>query len=84
VYIGIREFVFTIEKFGWETDQHLGKEFYGDFGQYEVEMTLPNNYIMDGTGELQNETEVLPPALRAKLDLKNFEKNLGNRHLILL
>ncbi len=61
-------------KFGWETDQHLGKEFYGDFGQYEVEMTLPNNYIMDGTGELQNETEVLPPTLRAKLDLKNFEK----------
>lgn len=61
-------------KFGWETDQHLGKEFYGDFGQYEVEMTLPNNYIMDGTGELQNEAEVLPAALRAKLDLKNFEK----------
>jgi len=65
-------------KFGWETDQHLGKEFYGDFGQYEVEMTLPNNYIMDGTGELQNEEEVLPAALRAKLDLKNFEKKPFN------
>ncbi len=61
-------------KFGWETDQHLGKEFYGDFGEYDVELTFPNNYIMDGTGELQNESEVLPADLRAKLDIKNFEK----------
>ncbi len=60
-------------KFGWETDQHLGKEFYGDFGEYLVELTLPNHYIMDGTGELQNESEVLPKELRNKLDLKNFK-----------
>ncbi|MBC7383275.1 MAG: M1 family metallopeptidase [Bacteroidia bacterium] len=61
-------------KFGWETDQHLGKEFYGDFGQFDVSLTLPNNYLMEATGELQNEQEVLPADLRAKLDLKNFEK----------
>ena len=61
-------------KFGWETDQHLGKEFYGDFGQFELELSFPNNYILDGTGELQNESEVLPTALREKLDLKNFAK----------
>lgn len=61
-------------KFGWETFQHLGKEFYGDYGQYNVNITLPNQYIMDGTGELLNETEVLPEALRKKLDIKNFEK----------
>ena len=59
-------------KFGWETDQHLGKEFYGDFGEFNVALTLPNHYIMDGTGELQNEAEVLPNELRKKLDLKNF------------
>ena len=23
-------------KFGWTTDQHLGKEFYGDFGCFDV------------------------------------------------
>ncbi|MDP1727848.1 MAG: M1 family aminopeptidase [Bacteroidota bacterium] len=61
-------------KFGWETDQHLGKEFYGDFGQFEVAITLPNNYLMEATGELQNEAEMLPANLRAQLDIKNFAK----------
>ena len=28
-------------KFGWTTDQHLGKEFYGDFGCFSVELTFP-------------------------------------------
>ena len=59
-------------KFGWETDQHLGREFYGDFGSYEAELTLPSNYINEATGELINETEVLPADLRAKIDVKNF------------
>lgn len=60
-------------KFGWETDQHLGKEFYGDFGSYDVELSLPNNYVLDATGELQNRAEVLPDDLRAKLDVSNFK-----------
>lgn len=60
-------------KFGWETDQHLGKEFYGDFGSYDVELTLPSHYVLDATGVLQNRDEVLPAELRAKLDLKNFK-----------
>ncbi|MFN5544036.1 MAG: M1 family peptidase, partial [Bacteroidota bacterium] len=59
-------------KFGWETDQHLGKEFYGDFGSYDVELTLPNQFIMDGTGILQNKQEVLPDDLLQKLEIKNF------------
>lgn len=60
-------------KFGWETDQHLGKEFYGDFGSYEVELTLPKNFVVDATGMLQNKNEVLPDDLRQKLDVKNFK-----------
>jgi len=60
-------------KFGWNTDQHLGKEFYGDFGRYSVELSLPNNYVLDATGVLQNSEEVLPATLRAKLDISNFK-----------
>lgn len=59
-------------KFIWNTDQHMDHEFYGDFGSYHVEMTLPSEYVADGTGILQNEQEVLPPELRKKLDLANF------------
>ena len=67
-------------KFGWETDQHLGKEFYGDFGSFDAELTMPNNYVMEATGILQNRSEVLPDDLRAKLDIKNFkDKPLGEK-----
>ena len=59
-------------KFGWTTDQHMDHEFYGDFGSYHVEMTLPNDYITDGTGVMLNENEMLPDTLRNKLDIKNF------------
>ncbi|MCC6767573.1 MAG: M1 family peptidase [Bacteroidia bacterium] len=61
-------------KFGWETDQHLGKEFYGDFGAYDVELTFADNYVMEATGYLLNREEVLPDELRQKLDIKNFAK----------
>jgi hypothetical protein len=60
-------------KFGWETDQHLGKEFYGDFGTYDVELNFPKHYVLDATGVLQNKEEVLPADLRAKLDIGNFK-----------
>lgn len=59
-------------KFGWTVDQHLGKEFYGDYGTYDVEFTFPSQYVLDATGNLLNKDEVLPDSLRQKLDLKNF------------
>lgn len=61
-------------KFGWETDQHLTREFYGDYGTYDVELTLPNNYVLDGTGVMTNEQEMLPAELRQRLDIANFAK----------
>jgi hypothetical protein len=61
-------------KFGWATDQHLGREFYGDFGTYDAELTLPSNYVNEATGELVNEAEVLPPLLRQQIDVKNFSR----------
>ena len=44
-------------KFGWTTDQHLGREFYGDFGCYDVELTFASNYVVGATGFLQNRDE---------------------------
>ncbi len=61
-------------KFGWTTDQHLGKEFYGDYGVFEVDISFPNQYVVEATGELQNKNEVYPGDLREKLDIKNFKE----------
>ena len=60
-------------KFGWTTDQHLGREFYGNFGTFDVELTFASNFIVEATGNLINRDEVLPEDLRKKLDVKNFK-----------
>jgi len=58
---------------GWDTDQHLGHELYGDFGTYDVELDMPNDMIVEATGQLQDPEGTLPPELRAKLDIRNFK-----------
>ena len=66
------------KKFGWTKDQHLGKEFYGDFGTFDVELTFASNYVVEATGALQNREEVMPASLREKLDIKNFANKPWN------
>ncbi len=63
---------------GWDTYQHLNKEFYGDFGIYDVTLDFPSNYVVEATGILQNRSEALPDELRAKLDIKNFANKKWN------
>ncbi len=60
-------------KFGWDTQQHLGHEFYGDFGSFDVALDMPNDMVVEATGWLQNPEEVMPAELRKKLDLANFK-----------
>jgi len=44
---------------GWAKIPHTGKcEFYHEFGNYDVELTAPENYIMWSTGVLQNSEEL--------------------------
>lgn len=43
---------------GWHPMPYLDQgEFYAEFGNYEVQITLPDNYVVAATGELQNESE---------------------------
>ena len=65
-------------KFGWDTYQHLNKEFYGDFGSYDVSLDFPSNYVVEATGMLTNKNDVLPDTLMAKLDIKNFAHKKWN------
>lgn len=45
---------------GWQNKQFVGRgEFALNFGDYEVEMTLPADHVVGATGECQNYKEVL-------------------------
>jgi aminopeptidase N len=65
-------------KFGWTKDQHLGKEFYGNFGGFDVELDFASNFVVGATGFLLNRDEVLPKELRKKLDIENFKDKIWN------
>jgi Peptidase family M1 domain len=42
-------------------------EFYNDFGDYKLAVTVPKNYIVWSTGDLQNAEEVLQPPYAKRL-----------------
>ncbi len=43
---------------GWHEMPYLTQgEFYSEFGSYDVCITLPSNYVVGATGDLQNEEE---------------------------
>jgi hypothetical protein len=45
---------------GWDNlDYNVVAEFYNEFGNFDVKISLPNNYIAWATGELKNPEEVL-------------------------
>lgn len=53
---------------GWQNDPFLGQgEFYLNFGNYDVSLTVPHDHIVRATGTLQNPATVLTAAQRARL-----------------
>ena len=43
---------------GWHPMPYLDQgEFYSEFGSFDVRITVPSNYVIAATGELQNEEE---------------------------
>ncbi|TDO83179.1 hypothetical protein EV143_102445 [Flavobacterium chryseum] len=46
---------------GWNTAPYLGaSEFYLEYGDFDVKLTVPANHYVVGSGELLNGAEVLP------------------------
>lgn len=43
---------------GWHADQYVGREFYGVWGSFDVEIMADKDYVIGGTGYLQNAEEV--------------------------
>ncbi len=53
---------------GWHADQFTGRaEFYSDFGRYDVTVEAPEQWVVVGTGTLQNREEVLAPRILERL-----------------
>jgi hypothetical protein len=53
---------------GWNHEPYIGAgEFYLEYGDYDVSVTVPASYIVAATGELRNPEQVLTAAQRARL-----------------
>ena len=63
---------------GWDKLPHNGRnEFYNDFNNYEVSISVPKNYIVYATGVLKNAEEVLQSSI-----LEKFKKSLTSDEII--
>ena len=61
---------------GWQNDQFWGRsEFALEFGDFMVNITVPEDHILGATGVLQNEKEVLSKKERKRLEIakKTFD-----------
>jgi len=43
---------------GWHADPYIAREFHGVWGNFDVKLTIDNDYIVGGTGYLQSEVNV--------------------------
>ena len=66
---------------GWQNSQFWGRdEFALPFGNYEVNITVPSDHIMDATGTLQNRKEVFTKTMMKRYE--NAKKSYDEPVLI--
>ncbi len=54
---------------GWVRDPYMGDgEFYLEYGDFDVEVTVPEGWLVGASGELQNASQVLRPEAMARLN----------------
>lgn len=53
-YPKIAEFDFE----GWHADPYISREFQGVWGDFDVKITIDKNYVLGGSGYLQNPNEI--------------------------
>jgi len=53
-YPKIAEFDFE----GWHADTYIAREFHGVWGNFDVNITIDKDYVLGGSGYLQNKNEI--------------------------
>ena len=53
-YPKIAEFDFE----GWHADPYIAREFHGVWGDFDVKITMDKDYVLGGSGYLQNKNEI--------------------------
>jgi len=43
---------------GWHADPYIAREFYGVWGDFDVKITIDKDYVLGGSGYLQNPDEI--------------------------
>lgn len=43
---------------GWHADPYIAREFHGEWGDFDLKLTIDKDYIVGGTGYLQNADEI--------------------------
>ena len=43
---------------GWHADPYIAREFHGVWGDFDVKLTIDKDYVVGGTGYLQNPQEI--------------------------
>lgn len=73
----------VFDKNGWNPIPYLNQgEFYSEYGAYDVSITLPKNYVVGATGDLQTESETAfldALAAKTKADLENYTPQKKDR-----
>jgi hypothetical protein len=63
------------DKNGWNQMPYLNQgEFYSEYGSFDVSITLPKNYVVGATGDLQTESELV---FLDKLANESRQENFG-------
>ncbi len=55
--------------YGWDRAPYLGDgEFYLEYGDFDVELTVPTGWLVGATGTITNARQVLAPAAASRLE----------------
>jgi hypothetical protein len=65
---------------GWHPNPYIGREFYGIWGDFNVNLTLPANYLVAAGGVLLNEDESFKRVQKAGKNLLTWKFEAKNVH----